>query len=213
MKIAVTTESHESESTLEQQVETQIGDHPADAATTGEAHTTTAEDQPTGIAAGLEALGLDGKLLAAQIINFVILLLVLRKFLYKPLVGLLEKRRDAIEEGMKKTEEIEKRYTEFQTEHMKRIEESKAEATAMIEKAKKAAEEIRQDTLTKTTAETEAMLTRAKEEIERGKEKMLQELKQEVGTLVVAATAKVIGKAIGKDEQDKLIKEALNEVK
>ncbi len=222
MQIAPTTEAHTDESAVDQPTQAQT--LPADqftqddltnaASSTADAHTIalTTQAKPTGIAAGLEALGLDGKLLAAQIVNFIILLLILRKFLYKPLVGMLEKRRETIESGMNKAEEIEKRYADFQVDHAKRIEESKAESASMIEQAKQAAEAMRQDTLAKTQAESEALLARAKDEIDRSKEKMLQELKQEVGSLVITLTSKVIGKTLGKDEQDKLVKEAMSEV-
>src|SRR3989344_888148 len=77
-------------------------------------------ETPSGLAAGAQALGIDGKLLTAKIVNFIILVFVLRKFVYQPLLGLLEKRRQTIEERMKKAEEIETRFSAFKEEHKKR---------------------------------------------------------------------------------------------
>lgn len=178
--------------------------------TTTQAHEAAASG---GVSGGLQALGLDGKLLAAQIVNFIVLLLILRQFVYKPLMALLEKRRTDIETGLKQADEIKERYQEFQVEHAQRIEESKTEASAVIEKAKQAAEELRNEMLAATKAETEKMLTRTHDEIAREKDKMLGEVKQEVGRLVIAATEKIISKEIDEKIQDRLIDEVVDEVK
>lgn len=187
------------------------------ATNSAETHATTAVSdthaEEGGIAAGLKAIGLDGKLLIAQIINFVILLLLLRRFLYKPLVGLLEQRRETIEKSQKQAAEIEKRFADFQIEHQQRIEESKQEAVALVAKAKEAAESLRQETLKSTQAEAEKLLTRANQEISSQKEKMLKEAKSEIGQLVIAATEKILGQTMTKDTQEKLLKEALEGAK
>lgn len=169
------------------------------------------EEQPSGIAAGAQALGIDGKILIAQLINFVILLLILRHFVYKPLLSLLEKRRQTIEDSQSKAEEIQKQYAEFQVEHEKRIEKAKADANDIVEKAKTASETMRQETLATAQVEAENLITRAKEEIEREKERLMQELKGEIGSLVVAATSKIIGTEINSKKQSELIEEAIKE--
>lgn len=175
--------------------------------------TTAATEESGGIAAGAQALGINGPALAAQILNFFILLFLLQRFLYRPLVGLLEKRRHQIETSLQQAEEMERRHAEFQVEHEARLTESKAEAAAIIEKATQAANQLRQETLATATAEADKLLVRTHEEIARQKEQLLQDLKQEVGSLVVAATAKVLGKNIDTDAQQQLVKEALAEVK
>lgn len=200
MKVAATTTHEESAAQL--------------AATTGETHAVVEQAvQPSGIAGGLQALGLDGKLLAAQLINFFILFFLLRKFLYGPLVGLLEKRRLQIEQSVKQAEEIEQQHAEFTVEHQKRLEKAKAEAAAIVNEAKQAADALRQEQLAATQTETDKMLRQAKEDIGRQKEQLLDELKQEVGALVVTTTAKVIGKHLDRDAEERLLKEAINEVK
>lgn len=161
-----------------------------------ETHETTASTEQTteasGIAAGIQALGIDGRLLTAQIVNFIILLLILRKFLYGPLVSFMETRRQGIEASLKKADEIEEKHKEFQIEHEKQINDAKVEAAEMIADAKAAAEGIRQETLATTQAESEKMLAKAAIEIEEQKTKLLKELKHEVGALVVAATGKIV---------------------
>lgn len=188
------------------------------AETTEETHETTAAttehvEEPTGIAAGVQALGIDGKLLLAQIINFIILLLILRKFLYGPLVGFMEKRRNDIAESLKKAEEIETRYQEFQVEHEKQRNEAKEEAAALIAEAKAAAEGIRQESLATTQAEAEKMLAKAAVEIEQQKATLLKELKKEVGSLVVAATEKIVSEKVADKLDADTIDEAIRKVK
>ena len=186
---------------------------PLEAQPETEAHTTAEATQSGGLAAGAKALGLDGKLLAAQIVNFIILVLVLRQFVYKPLIGLLEKRRQTIEESLTKAETIEKQAADFAVEHEKRINESKAEAANIIDSAKSAAESMKNDIQAKAQSEADRILTKAQEEIANQKEQMLTELKHEVGTLVVAATGKILGKELDQKTQSRLIEEALGEVK
>jgi F-type H+-transporting ATPase subunit b len=175
--------------------------------------TTATTEQATGLAAGAQALGLDGRLLAAQIINFIILLLILRKFLYGPLVSFMETRRQAIEASLKKADEIEEKHKEFQIEHEKQINEAKAEAAEMIANAKAAAEGIRQETLAVTQAESEKMLAKAAIEIEEQKVKLLKELKHEVGALVVAATGKIVDEKVADKLDSEMIDDAIRQVK
>lgn len=174
---------------------------------------TQATTQPSGVAAGLHALGLDGRLLTAQIINFIILLLILRKYLYGPLVKLMEDRRERIADSLKKAEEIDKQRIEFQIEHEKRINESKQEAANLLTQAKKSAETLKQDMVATAQTESEKMLAKAQVEINKQKETMLAELKHEIGTLVVEATTKVVGKEFVGTLDDKMINEAISEAK
>jgi F-type H+-transporting ATPase subunit b len=162
---------------------------------------------------GIQSLGIDAKLLAAQIINFVILLLILRQFVYKPLMAILEKRRLDIERSLKQAEETEHRSQAMQVEHVQQIEKTKAEATAIIEKAKQAAEVMRVEMLEASRQESEKILARAQEEISRQKDKMLSEAKQDIGALVIAATEKIISKEIDASVQERLVAEAINGLK
>ncbi len=189
--------------------------HQAEALPVAETHTTASTEASSsgGVEAGLKALGVDGKLLAAQILNFIILVIILRKFLYKPLLGLLEKRREQIEQSAQKADEIEKRYAEFQIEHQERIDQSKKEATELIQKAKESAELLKSETLSQTQAENEKLLERAKLEIEDQRQSMMQELKAEIGTLVIETTQKIIGSSIDTKTATRFIEEAVKEVK
>lgn len=168
---------------------------------------------PTGIAAGVEALGIDGRLLTAQIVNFVILLLLLRKFLYGPLLELMEKRRQSIADSLQKKVEIDKEYDQFILDHEQRINDSKNEAAEIINQAKLAAEGLKQEIIQTATVESEKMIAKAAVKIEQEKAELLSELKQEIGTLVVLASAKVIGQSVANQLDERSIQEAVEGIK
>lgn len=168
--------------------------------------------EPTGLAAGAKALGLDGKLLIAQIINFVILVLILRRFVYRPIVGLLESRRTRIAESLSQAEAIDERMKAWEAEYAKRLNEAKSQAAQIIEEAKQAGEESRQKTLAAAQAESKRLLERVQTQLAAEKERLLAEVKQEVGQLVVAATAKIIDKKLDLTTDRSLIEQAVKEV-
>lgn len=170
------------------------------------------ETEAGGLATGVKTLGIDAKLLAAQVINFFILLFLLQRFVYKPLVGLLEKRRSTIDESLQKAQEIERRYHASKLEQEEILKHSRTEAASIIEEAKEAAETLKGETLAKTREENEAMLAKAKAELERQRQAMLRELKHEVGSLVVSAVKKITLEVPSEKAREKFIKEALEEV-
>lgn len=164
---------------------------------------------PTGIAVGVEALGIDGRLLTAQIVNFVILLLLLRKFLYGPLLEIMEKRRQSIADSLQKSAEIDKEFKQFQLDHEQRINDSKNKAAEIISQAKLATESLKQEIIQIAKVESEKMVAKAAVKIEQEKAELLSELKQEIGSLVVLATAKVIGQSAANQLDERSIKEAV----
>lgn len=191
-------------------------DHSTVAAeTASEQHTTqaTTEHTETPSTGGIAALGIDGKLLVAQIINFILLFLILRKFVYRPLLNLLEKRRADIEKSVDQAKSMDEHYAAFQIEHEKRIEEAQAQAALIIEQARIAGETLRKETQATANKETEKLLAKAHEEIAHEKEKMFTELKSDVGMLVIETAEKILGKEVDEKTQAKLVAEATEEVK
>jgi F-type H+-transporting ATPase subunit b len=165
-----------------------------------------------GIGAGAEALGLDGRLLAAQIINFIILVLILRKFLYGPIVTLLEQRRKTIEESQQKAKEMEKRYAAFEVEYKQRLDETKKEAKAILDQARTTAQALRAESVAQTQTQTEKMIEKAKHDITNEKEKVMTDIQKEMGALVVAAVKKVIGESVNPELNNTMIEKAIREV-
>ena len=85
----------------------------------------------------MEQLGIEPKLLLAQIVNFLIIVFVLSKVLYKPVLSMLEKRRKEIAEGLAISDRMRLEEEKFQEKKAARLEVARKEAKTIIEEAKK----------------------------------------------------------------------------
>jgi F-type H+-transporting ATPase subunit b len=157
-------------------------------------------------------LGIDPKLLLAQGVNFLILLVVLTRFVYKPLIKLIEERRAKIELGVKGGERAEKIIKEAEEEKSGIIKKADTEAVAIISGAektaqKKAAEIAHQADLKAQQALREAMLIAERKE----KEEMAR-VADEARQLVKDAIIRTV-ELRPEQVDEKLIDEALKAVK
>ncbi len=160
----------------------------------------------------LDKLGIDWRLLIAQLVNFLILVLILYKFLYKPLLKMLEGRREKIEKGLRDAEQLGVELEKTKELQAAEIQKAKQEARVIVEEAEKRAEVAGAETKLKTKAEVEKLISAAKNQIIGEKDKMLGEVRKEAAALVLAVAEKVVGKMIDAKAQKNLIEETLREV-
>lgn len=140
----------------------------------------------------IEKLGIDWKLLIAQIVNFLILFFVLTKFAFKPLIKMLDERSRHIEQSLEEAEKIKTMHLEATAQKEAIILEARHSAKDIISESKKQAEEVQQKLTTEAQNEVAKMLESGRLSLAVMKEKMSQELQKEVGELVVEATRKVM---------------------
>jgi len=154
-------------------------------------------------------LGINGKLLIFQIANFLILLFILRKFLYKPIINLLEGRKKKIEKSIEKSRKITEEWDCIQ--EIKQEETMKAEkhAAEIIDEAKINAQEKEKEILELALEKRERMMDEAKRDISLEKESALKGVKQEASNLILLATEKVLEKNLKSADEMKLIEETL----
>lgn len=138
-------------------------------------------------------LGVDWKLLIAQIINFLVLLAILYKFLYKPVLEMMQKRTRRIEEGLEKAEEIEKELAKTKENYNKEISRAKKEANEIIVKARDLAEEKKKEILAKTEEKIAQITEKEKIKIEMQKMQVAKEIKAEVADLLTLSMQKILG--------------------
>ena len=160
----------------------------------------------------LDNLGVDGPKLIAQLINFGIVLLVLWKFAYKPVLEMLETRRQKIAQSMDEAEQIKAELAETQAERDKVMAEANAKAEKLIADAKEAAKQVGEAEGQRAVKQAEEIIRKAREATEADREKMMAELKAEIGRLVVETTAKVSGKVLTAEDQQRLIDETNKEL-
>lgn len=153
----------------------------------------------------LNDFGVKPVLLAAQAVNFLILLFILKKFLYKPILGMLEKRKEVVAESIKNAEEIEKKLQKISEEREEALKKASKEAEQVIKEATEAANRIISEAHTKAGEDIKKMVAKSEETMKLEREALHQEVKTEVSNLIVLAMQKVTGKVISTKEQKELI--------
>ena len=152
--------------------------------------------------------GVTWPLLISQIILFVIVAAALKKFAYGPVVKVLEERKQRIAEGLANAEKTKQELANAQAKAQEIINQASAQATKMIEEARAAAAKVQESETQKAVAAANDIVAKARQAMEAEHARMLAELRREVGRLVVSTTAKVTGKVLNNDDQQRLAEEA-----
>ena len=155
-----------------------------------------------------KTFGLDWPHFIAQCVSFLIVAGVLYKFAYKPVLGVLEERRNKIAEGLANAEKMKQELANAQAKAQEIINQAGAQATRMIEDARAAAARVGEQEKQKAIAEAQDILAKAEQSRETEHARMLTDLRREVGRLVVATTGKVTGKVLTAQDQQRLAEEA-----
>lgn len=159
----------------------------------------------------LHKLGIDWRLIIAQMVNFFILLGLLYKFVYKPLLTALEERRQRVEKSIDQAKMIEENMARATRERQEEIAKARAESGRIVEEAKLAATNHRNKLIVEAQAEAEKIVKQAETALTAEKATMLAEAKKELAGLVLSATEKVLHgtmtEAINKQYIEKVLKE------
>ena len=148
----------------------------------------------------------------SQLILFIIVYTVLSKFAFPPIIAMLEERRKRIEQAQKDAAEIKRKLAEAEERHQEILDKANAEAQKMIDEARASSSALSEKKQQEAITQAESIVARAREATEREYEKMLAELKSEVGRLVVDTTAKVTGKVLTPEDQRRLSEETARQV-
>lgn len=157
----------------------------------------------------IKTFHIETNLLIAQFVNFAIVLFVLWKFAYKPILKTLNDRTKKIEKGMKDAENAGKKLEEISQKEKEVLHKAKMEAQEIIKKAEDTAKKDAQNISDEAKAQTEKMIADAKKVIEQEKTKMISEVKSEIAGLVVSATEKVIHEKLDETKDKELIEKAI----
>ncbi len=159
-----------------------------------------------------ETFGFNAWLFFSQVISFVIVAFLLQKFAYKPILTILEQRRQKIAEGLLNAEKIKTQLAESEKRVEDILTKANADAQKMIDEARASAQALADKRSQQAISEAEAIIAKAREATIVERDKTLAELKREVGRLVISTTAKVTGKVLTSDDQKRLSEEASREV-
>jgi len=155
----------------------------------------------------LKQFGVDWKLLLSQLVNFTLILIVLRIFVYKPLLKVLKERKEKIEGGFMKAEECDIRLKEVNIMSEKKLKEADEKCVFLISKADIKRKKLEKEIAMKIKQKEEESIEKAKRLAENQKKEMYEKLKEEAGQLIRSAIAKAI-EAEPEEIDKKLIKKA-----
>ena len=160
----------------------------------------------------LNQFGIKYILLLAQVVNFLVLLWILKRFLYKPILKVLEERKQRIAESLKNAEEIEKRLAETEEESEKKLSVASIEAKKILEETNKSVAQIIEEAHFRANKDMEEIVKKGQESINAEREKMHQEMREELAQIVVTALEKVTGKVITIKDQKKMIDDTVKRI-
>jgi F-type H+-transporting ATPase subunit b len=148
--------------------------------------------------------GVDWSHLISQMASFSIVCALLYLFAYKPVLKMLATRRELIAQGLANSEKIKAELAKTEAQRQEVIAQANVESTRLIEEARGAAAQLREQETQKSSAAAEQIIAKARETTAQDHTRMLAELKREVGRLVVQTTAAVTGKILTAEDQRRL---------
>lgn len=155
----------------------------------------------------MDALGISLGYLLVQILNFAIIFVVLRAWVYKPILGLLEKRRQAIAQGLEDARIASEARQNAEKEAEEIIAEAQSKASQIVREASERAEHQARELIVEAESNATKKAEEAKVDAERERERILGELRGQVASLAMAAAQKLISATLDQQRQRALIDE------
>jgi len=158
-----------------------------------------------------QSIGLDGKLLLSQAVNFLILLAVLRVFAYKPILRVLKERRERIEEGIEKAQEADRRLADISVLKKKKLQEAEQENLILLRKTEEKAKSVESELLAMAHKKEADILEKARSLAKVREKEAAEEVKREAALLVrdaIVKTTELDPSAI----DEKLVENALSSI-
>lgn len=162
-------------------------------------------------ASGLSALGVDARAFLIQLITFVLVFFVLKKYAFKPILKVLAERRETIEAGVALGEEMRREKAELEKKTDNILQDARKQADEIIATANDAGREAIKEAETKAGAKADAIVDEAHRRIDQDAARVRKQLESELVGLVADATEAIIEEKIDAKKDDALIKRALKE--
>ena len=159
----------------------------------------------------LETLGIHFPSLAIYLVNFLLVLLLLYLFAYKPILRLMDQRADRIRESLEAADTARQEAASSQEAIQEQITEARREGQRIMDQAREASERFRTEEMDKARQEAEAFVARAKEDIARERDTALQEVRASFGDLAITAAERVIRSSLDRQAHEGLINQVLEE--
>lgn len=156
-----------------------------------------------------DALGINVPQLIAQIVNFVILLVVLRLTLFGPVMRMLDDRKTRIAEGLNAAETARAEAQDAQARIDEQLRDAQQRGQVLVGNAQEIAKRIEEEARAEAARDREVSLQRARAEIQRERDAAIAELRGEFASLTILAAERVINQSLDRDAHQRIIDEAL----
>jgi F-type H+-transporting ATPase subunit b len=160
---------------------------------------------------GFASLGINLPLLVVFIINFIVLFFLLKIFLYKPVLKMLDERAKRTKEGMELAEATKKEYEQARVEVQKQIDRGRQEAQALIAQALQTGEKLKEESREEAAKQAQVIIDRTRAELGSERDKIIDNLRKEFVDIAISAAEKVIKETLDKEKHRKLIEETLQQ--
>jgi F-type H+-transporting ATPase subunit b len=157
-------------------------------------------------------LDLDPGMMIWAWITFVILLTLLYRFAWKPILSVVDKRERTIQDSLDKAKQAQEEAEALLNRHQEMMQKAEEEARKFLSENRELAEKSKHDILEQARQSAQTILDKAKQEIEREKEAAVLALRSEVADLAISATRKIIGESLDEARQRSLIEEYVGKI-
>ncbi len=160
----------------------------------------------------MEQLGIEPIQLLTQVVNFVLMVFLLTKFLYKPILDALDKRRKKIEEGLAFSEKMKAETEEMSKKHQEMIDEAKEEARRIIDEGKKNGKALEQEIIDKAHSESAQIVEKGREELEVERSQMERQLRVQTVQVAKSMTEKILADSLKESDHRRIIDQKIEEI-
>ncbi len=160
----------------------------------------------------MEIFEIEPGLFLWSVFTFLLLVFLLYKFAYGPLIELQRQRQEEIHESIREAERLREEARALIEDYRAQMAEARGDAEEILEQARKVGESTRNEILTEARVQAERNVEKAREQIERETRQALRQIKREVADLTVAATEKVTRRTLSDQDHMRMIKEAIDEI-
>ena len=160
---------------------------------------------------GFASLGVNLPLLVVFFINFIVLFVLLRLFLYKPVLKMLDERAKRTKDAMELADSTKKEFEQAKGDVQKQIEKGRQEAQAILTQAMQVGERLKEESRQEAQKQAQVIVDRTRAELGAERDKIVGDLRREFVDISIAAAEKVIKETLDKEKHRKLIEETLQE--
>ncbi|PMP81649.1 MAG: ATP synthase F0 subunit B, partial [Chloroflexus aggregans] len=157
----------------------------------------------------MEALGINLNLFLAQLVNFLLLIFILRALLYRPVMNLLNERTKRIEESVRDAEKVREQLANAKRDYEAELAKARQEAAKIVAQAQERAKQQEAEIIAQARREAERLKEEARMQAEQERARLLSEAKSQIADLVTLTASRVLGAELQARGHDALIAESL----